>query len=321
LVRPFHIRDLNVIQRLAPLGRSLAFEAAAIDGLNPLREAARGYMTPVIEDTLTLIRRGSDGEDAFALLKLIHPAEKDKYPGCAALMFMAPHPDNQARAEAWANLVEEATRVAGERGAGVMLAEAPDGSREAEVLQATGFIPLIHQDVLKLAQSRDQTDAPRPDGLREQNLKDERDDALVYWLAQKVVPKPIQRTETGMEPNRVLHTPHWGYLLLRDNEPLGHISISQGKRAYGLRVLMRPEAEPLTRAAIEYALAARCRRAARPVYACIPTYESWALPAFDALGFAHVTSTILLARHSTLKVRQPVWNTVVSGAKKISEAK
>lgn len=310
-----------MIQRLTPLGRSLAFEAAALDGLNPLREAARSYVTPVVEDALTLIRRGNDGEDAFALLKLIHPAEKDKYPGCAALLFMAPNPDSEARAEAWGNLVDEAARVTGERGAGVMLAEAPDGSREAEVLQAAGFIPLIHQDVLKLAQGRDHADPPRPDGLREQNLKDERDDALVYWLAQKVVPKPIQRAETGMEPNRVLHTPQWGYLLAQGGEPLGHISISQGKRAYGVRVLMRPEAEPLARAAVAYALAARCRRMARPVYACIPAYESWVLHDFDALGFAHVASTLLLARHNTAKVRQPVWSTVMSSAKKISEAK
>lgn len=124
-----------------------------------------------------------------------------------------------------------------------------------------------------------------------------------------------------MEPNRVLHTPHWGYLLMRENEVLGHISISQGRRAYGLRVLMRPEAEPLARAAIDYALAARCRRAARPVYAFVPAYESWVLHDFDALGFTHVASTLLLARHSTVKVRQPVWSTVVSAAKKISEAK
>lgn len=321
MVKPFHIRDLNVIQRLAPLGRALAYETVAIDGVNPLREAAKSYMTPVGEDALTLIRRGADGEDAFILLKLIPATEKGRHPACAALLFMSPHPDTEARAEAWGDVLEETARAAGERGAGVLLAEAADGSAEAEVLQAAGFIPLIHQDVLKLAVGRDHADAPRPDGLREQNLKDPHDDALVYWLAQKAVPKPIQRAETGMEPNRVLHTPHWGYFLMRDNEALGHISISQGKRAYGMRVLMRPEAEPLARPAIEYALAARCRRAARPVYAFIPAYESWVLHDFDALGFTHVTSAILLARHTTARVRQPVWSTVVSSAKKVSEVK
>lgn len=77
-----------------------------------------------------------------------------------------------------------------------------DGSHEGDVLQAAGFIPLIHQDVLKLAVGRDRADASRPDGLREQNLKDERDDALVYWLAQKVGAKthPTRRDGHGAKP-------------------------------------------------------------------------------------------------------------------------
>lgn len=324
MVRQFHIRDVSVVQRLSPLGRSLAFEATAVEGVNPLREAMRAYMSPGPDDEVTLVRRG-DGltPDAFCLMHLIPGQDRDgRAPACAALMYMAPDPNSDEHVEAWMELIDESARVAAERGASVIVAEAPENSGEAEALHGAGFTPVIHVDVLKLAIVPAVLDTGRAAGVREQLTKDERDDAYVKWLTQRVVPKPIQRPDTPGDLTRVLHQSEWGYLVMRDNEALGHVSVSNGRRAYGVQVLFRQEAEALASGAIEHALAARCRRHAKPVYASLPTYQSWLLPAFDRLGFVHIASTVLMVRHVTAIVRQPVWSRrlAVSGNNKLAQS-
>lgn len=310
MVRQFHIRDVSVVQRLSPLGRSLAFEATAVEGVNPLREAMRAYMSPGPDDEVTLVRRGDAGApDAFCLMHLISGQDRDgRAPSCAALMYMAPDPNSDGHAEAWMELIDESARVAAERGASVIVAEAPENSGEAVALQGAGFTPVIHVDILKLATVPATLETGRAPGVREQVAKDDRDDAYVKWLTQRVVPKPIQRPETSGDLTRVLHQSEWGFLLMRDNEALGYVSVSNGRRAYGVQVLFRQEAEPLAAGTLEHALAARCRRHIKPVYASVPMYQAWLLPAFGRLGFVHIASTVLMVRHVTALIRQPVWS-------------
>jgi hypothetical protein len=52
----------------------------------------------------------------------------------------------------------------------------------------------------------------------------------------------------------------------------------------------------------------------RPVYCTIRHYQSWLLPIFDELGFAHLVSTTLMVRHTAVRVQQPVWSTTPKGA-------
>jgi hypothetical protein len=306
MVRPFDIRDVGIVQRLGLSGRTLAYEPFAVDGLNPLREAMRAYVSPGRDHAIALVRRDQDRElDAFGLMHIIpNRNTSQSEPRCAALLFMAPSPATDELQDAWTGLSESFCVAAGERGAQCVVAEAPEAGREVEALTAAGFSPLIHQDIMKLASIPKDFEAPEILGMRKQEEKDE---AYVKLLSLRVVPRLIQKAEASTDLTRLTHRTDCGFLLMSESEAIGHVSVRQGRRGSCMQVLFRPEAEDLAETALRYVLANLCGRP-RPVYCMVPSYQSWLLPIFDELGFSHVTSTVVLVKHLTARVRQPVWS-------------
>ncbi len=327
MVRPFDIRDVSVVQRLSPLGRALAYELAAVDGLSPLREALRSYAAGNSDNRVVLVRRSQEqAAEAFGLVQMLSdPADatRDDDPMAglrngnpsryAALVYMAPVPRNEDMAAAWADLAQAMVSYAAERGAVHVIAEAPDngssdGIREADALYSAGFSPLIHQDVLKLPRISSALDAPVDDvpGLRPQQDSDE---PLVRLLAMRTVPKLMQRAETTSDLTRLTHRIDCGFSLFSKGELTGNVAIRRGRRGYGLQMLFHASAEDQAEAVLRYSLSHLCGRTGdRPIYCTVPSYQSWLLPALGRLGFAHVTSNVLMIKHTTATVKQPVWS-------------
>ncbi len=327
MVRPFDIRDVSVVQRLSPLGRALAYELAAVDGLSPLREALRAYASGGGDNRVVLVRRSHEHvAEAFGLVQLMSdPADTIRDDGAAnesrngvrsryaALVYMAPVPRTEDMAAAWADLAQALVSYAAERGAVHVIAEAPDngssdGIREADALYSAGFSPLIHQDVLKLPRVSEACDAPAEEvpGLRPQQDSDE---PLIRLLTLRTVPKLMQRAETTSDLTRLTHRIDCGFSLFNKGELTGNVAIRRGRRGYGLQMLFHASAEDRAEAALRYALSHLCGRAGnRPIYCTVPSYQSWLLPALGRLGFVHVTSNVLMIKHTTATVKQPVWS-------------
>ena len=59
---------------------------------------------------------------------------------------------------------------------------------------------------------------------------------------------------------------------------------------------------------LQYALHRLSKRKRAPVYCTVRAYQSWVLPVLDELGFSHITSTVLMVRHTAARVHQPVWS-------------
>lgn len=289
----------------------MAYEPVAVEGLNPLREAMRAYVSGNRDHVIALVRRDQDVRelDAFGLMYLVHELHsrgtEHTESKCAALVFMAPCPHTDDMTDAWLELTEALISVAGERGAQCLVAEAPEAGREVEVLQRAGFSPLIHQDVMKIGMIPEGMDIPEVEGLRQQ---EDKDDAYVKLLSMRVVPKLVQKAEASIDLTRLTHRTDFGFLLMHKQEPIGHISLRQGRRAYGMQVLFRQEAEDLVEPVLKHALGTVCDRNRRPVYCMIPSYQSWLLPVLDDIGFMHVTSNAIMVKHLTARVRQPVWS-------------
>ena len=304
-----------MVQRLSPFGRALAYEPVAVDGLSPLREALRSYASGSNDNRVVLVRRGPEPDaDAFGLVQLLSEpddgakdgtknGDKPKY---AALMFMAPVPRNEDMAASWTDLAQALVAYAAERGAVHVIAEAPDDGSEADALFGAGFSPLIHQDVLKLARVNDGLDSPEVPGLRAQQDSDE---PLIRLLAMRTVPKLMQRAETTSDLTRLTHRVDCGFTLMAKGELVGNVSIRRGRRGYGMQMLFHSTAEDHAEAVLRYSLGHLCGRTGdRPIYCTVPSYQSWLLPALDRLGFAHVTSNVLMIKHTTATVKQPVWS-------------
>ncbi len=308
MVRLFDIRDVSVVQRLSPLGRALAYEPVAVEGLSPLREAMRSYAAASTDNRLVMVRRSQEPDaEAFGLMQLM--ADESGSASTAqrfgVLLYVAPTPRNETVAAAWIDLVQAMLPLAAARGAMHVIAEAPDEGYELGALQCVGFSPLVHQDVMKLAHVPGKLDAKGVAGLREQR---EGDDPLIRLLAMRTVPKPIQKTESSSDLTRMMYRVDCGFMLFEQNELAGQVSFRRGKRGYGMQAMFQASAEPLVEATLQYALAQLCGRAQnRPVYCTVPSYQSWLLPILDKLGFSHVTSNVLMIRHTAATVQQPVW--------------
>lgn len=321
MVRPFDIRDVSIVQRLSPLGRALAYELAAVDGLSPLREALRSYAAGGSDNRIALVRRNHDqAAEAFGLAQMLSDptdagreddngetrnGHRTRY---AALVYMAPTPRTEDMAAAWADLAQALVSYAAERGAVHVIAEAPDAGGEADALYSAGFTPLIHQDVLKLPRIAGAFDGPVDEvpGLRPQQDSDE---PLVRLLAMRTVPKLMQRAESTSDLTRLTHRIDCGFSLFNKGELTGNVAIRRGRRGYGLQMIFHPSAEDQAEAALRYSLSRLCGRTSnRPIYCTVPSYQSWLLPALGRLGFVHVTSNVLMIRHTAATVKQPVWS-------------
>lgn len=313
-IRLFDIRDVSLVQRVSPIGRPLAYEPVAVHGLNPLREAMRSYVSAGYDRTVALIRRDPDARelDSFGLMSVVpsHGNDHDdaKY---AAMLFLAPYPQNDDLTDAWAELAEAFVVYAGEHGVQCIVAETPEAGNEAEALHRVGFSPLMHQDIMKLGALPEEMETPDVIGLR---ALEERDETYVKLLSMRVVPKLVQKAEGNTDLTRLTHHTDCGFILLRNQEPMAHISLQQGRRGYGMQMMFRQEAEDVAEPVLQYALANLCDKSRRPVYCMVPTYQSWLLPILDNLGFTHITSNAIMVKHTTKRVRQPVWSLQTSQA-------
>lgn len=312
MIRPFDLRDVGVVQRLTALARPLACELVAVDGVNPLRDAMRAYLSGGRDHAVVLVERDPDHDvEAFGLMYVLPTTHGDNgNDGAAshrraALVLMAPHAQSDELMEAWMYLAQEFAVEAAQRGVHHIVAEAPEVGGEAEALQGAGFVPLIPQDVLKLANKLNPIDEPDVSGLREQTKEDE---PLIKALHLRAAPKMTYQAEVSFDLLRATHRMDRGFVLMRANELIAHVSVRQGKRGYGMQALFRPQAEDDAKPMLQYALSRLLARAWRPVYVTVRHYQSWLLPILDKLGFVHMTSTMLVVRHTAARVHQPVWS-------------
>jgi hypothetical protein len=213
---------------------------------------------------------------------------------------MAPVANTEAQGRAWVSLALGFAEQAGERGVHHIIADVLDGSAESLLLQAAGFVPMIQQDLMKLArapQLGDKGEKPAiVSGLREAT----NDDApMIRALHLRTAPRmtyPAERTADALfDALRVRR----GWVLERNSEILGHIGFWHGRRGRAMRCLFRPEAFADARDAIAFVLHASDYR--RATYCNIRHYQNWLLPIFESLGFAHLGSTMLMTKYTTAR--------------------
>ena len=312
MIRPFDIRDVNMIQRLRPLARTLAYELVAVDGINLLWEAVSSYLTVRRDNALLLVdREKAPGSDAFGLMHIL-PEPNNNGDGAesvqrrAALVLMAPNPESDELVESWMYLAQEFAQQAANQGVTHIIAEPAEYGGEAEALQAAGFVPLIHQDVLKLAGVTDLSTMPNlPMGLRNYEKSDE---PMVRLLHMKTAPKLTLQAEITSDLLRATQGNGHGWVLMQGSELVAHATLREGRRGYGLQVLFRPKAEDEALPMLQYVLSQVKPGKRGPVYCTLRAYQSWLLPILDELGFSHITSTVLMTRHTAARVHTPVWS-------------
>lgn len=315
MIRPFDIRDVNMIQRLRPLARTLAYETVAVDGINLLWEAVTTYLTVRRDNALLLIDRDTQpGSACFGLMHILpetngHNGHGDSVDGLqrrAALVLMGPGPESDELVESWMYMAQEFANHAAAQGVNHIIAEPAEYGGEAEALQAAGFAPLIHQDILKLANLPEHNPMPNlPLGLRNYEKSDE---ALIRMLHMKTAPKLTYQAEITSDMLRTTQNNGHTWVLMHGSELVGYAALREGRRGYGLQMLFRPKAEDEALPMLQYVLSQVKPAKRGPIYCTIRAYQSWLLPILEELGFSRITSTVLMTRHTAVRVHTPVWS-------------
>jgi hypothetical protein len=120
-------------------------------------------------------------------------------------------------------------------------------------------------------------------------------------------PKITYQAEITSDLLRATTQSDEGWLLEHESEVVGYVCIREGRRGHGLQLMFRPKAEEMAKPMLLHVLQRIRRRRRGPVYCTVRAYQSWLLPILDELGFNHITSTMLMVRHTAARVHTPVW--------------
>ena len=325
MVRPFDIRDMSAVQRLSVHGCALAHEIAAIDGVNPMLNAIRAAVQtsvpfPSISDRHVILTHRDDGQhaDSFGIME-IGSVSGNSQVAPAVMTYLAPLPETEKLKDAWIDLLDAFAGMAAAVEARFMVAEVPETGRVADAFLTSGFVPILHQDILKLPVVSSRGTRKRPaeqdlghsqvPGLR---LQTDKDDLYLKLLAARVIPKLATLHMANMDPTRLMHQTRVGFMLMHAQEACGHVSVNKGRKGSALRMLIRhdvPEIQPHLAEMLETILVEAGIPTSQPIYCMLPSYLSWMLPILDGLGFVHHAATTVMLKHITASVRVPVWQT------------
>jgi hypothetical protein len=300
------------------MGRPLATHLVIVGGINPLREAMRGYVAGFLDHMVCLVERDGDSPDADAFgLMYVLPDESGpeiaRQRG-AGLILMAPTPNSDAQVAAWVSLTHELAASAAERGVHHIVADVHEGGVEAAILQSAGFVPMLQQSLYKRVKlSKDGGKgkskagvAPRPvPGLRPATKDDE---PLIRALHIRSAPKMTYHAEHSSDALFGLMRVQRQWVLIQHNEVVGYVGLWHGRRGRAMRCLFRPGAEEMAESVIRNVLAQDAYQ--RATYCAVRHYQQGLHAALDQLGFVHVAATTLLVRHTAPRVTAPVWSAV-----------
>jgi hypothetical protein len=316
MARPFDIRDLPLLQRLHPTGRPLSTHLVVVGGINPLREAMRGYIAGAFDSSICMVEREAAPDvEAFGILQVLPDEsgpELARQRG-AGLILMAPEAHDEGTVTAWVQLSNDLAASAAERGVHHIVADVQEAGPDVAILQAAGFVPMLQQALYKLARPRDRGRAKDKEpkaksvpGLRRATRDDE---PLIRALHIRCAPRMTYQAEHSADAlfNIMRTQRHW--VLVQHNEVVGYVGFWHGQRGRAMRCLFKPGVEEQAEAVIRYVLSKEPYQ--RATYAVVRHYQTQLGEIFERMGYAHLGHTRLMLRPTAARVRTPVWSTLL----------
>ncbi len=314
MARLFDIRDLPLLQRLHPTGRPLSTHLVVVGGINPVREAVRGYIAGALDSSICMVEREAAPDvEAFGILQVLPDEsgpELARQRG-AGLILMSPEPHDEGTVTAWVQLVNDLAASAAERGVHHIVADVQEAGPGVAILQAAGFLPMLQQELYKHARTREgvkegESKARAVPGLRRATHDDE---PLIRALHIRCAPRLTYQAEHSADAlfNIMRTQRHW--VLVQQNEVVGYVGFWHGQRGRAMRCLFKPGAEDQAEAVIRYVLSKEPYQ--RATYAAVRHYQPQLGGIFERLGYAHLGHTRLMMRPTAARVRAPVWSTLL----------
>lgn len=300
------MRDSRLVARLQRVGVPLDIEEQLTHPRSPLRSVfIDTVLSPRLGPTTFILKQKDDQGEQLGLAQVrARPGRPER-----DVVFMSPRLDNGSGSHAiWQRLLTHICVKIAEQGAMRLYARLPLDSEEAQLVKNVGFLEYGQEDFYQLEPTVDRSAIKSNLQLRPQHAND-------GWGMQKLyatlTPRSVQNAEGLAQGQWELTGQQWGkqgrrygYVWEDGGEIMGVLHIRAGKRGYLLRTLLHPNAIEQASALCRAGLKLTAARPELPVYFALRLYDAGWQTALTDLGFAPLTSQMLLVKPMTVRIRE-----------------
>jgi len=321
MARIFTPRHLFLVKRLAQRGTAFNLEESLTRAYDPLRAALSAYLTVGELGALTYVV--SDNAAEGRMEGFVQMRERRARPE-ADVLFIAPALADDVDPGVWHHLLVHMCQQAGGRGIERLFARLPQGGEEVHLFSQVGFSVYTREDVFRLGGRE----------LAEVDLSAEAvvrfcrsEDAInLHQLYAAVAPRLVQQAENVNVRNRLCPPEVWpigndrrGYVLERDGDLVGCLTVKLGRTGHWLYVLLHPQAYDHADDLLVHGLAVLRDAPSGPVYCTVREYQGGLRSVLEDVGFERYVSRSLMVKHTAVRVADPV-RKLVSALEKRAEA-
>lgn len=297
------MRDFLAIYRLQRLGVCLDLKGSLLDPASPIYHATTHSLLGIWSDRVLTVVIRERGRSGF-----VQGRWRGGLPALD-LLFIAPTLGSRhGTTWLWQHLVHELVMEGVQRGVQRIFTQLPETHHaQIEVMRQSGFA-IYGQDRLycldhlpKLVKSKN--------ALWE--MRTSIDDWGLKRLYLALTPDVVQQAESI---RRNGHSSYAGWYsapidntyVLRGKLPgdvLGYLSLTPGKLAHWLKLVLHPERVDHSSILLEQALIMMRTWPDRPIYCDVRDYEGILTDALERAGFKRMMTRTLLVRHTTANIR------------------
>ncbi len=304
----FTPRHLFLVNRLQQRGIAFNLEESLTRSYHPLRAALSAYFTVGELGARTYVVSGSTAEGRME--GFVQVRERRARPE-ADVLFIAPALTGDADSRVWHHLLTHVCRQAGERGIERLFARLPKRDEEIRSFSQAGFSIYTREDLFCL----DSGKLAEIDLLSSATIRSCRaEDAIaLHQLHAAVAPRLVQRAENVTARGHLCPPEVWpvasdrqGYVLERNGEIVGCLTVRPGCVGHWLYVLLHPQAYDYASDLLAHGLTALRDVPPGPVYCGVREYQGGLRAVLEDVGFDLFASRALMVKHTTVRVTDPV---------------
>ena len=311
VARSFGVRDVPLVQSLQRSGALLDLESAVLEPSSPLVAALQTYLTRGVGARRRMTYVISARSQGHRLRGFVQVQARDARPE-ADIVFLAPSlgsRDSGATPEVWERLLAHACQQVGASHRQRVFARLPTGDSEAiEIFRHVGFAVYAQEHILRL----DRPPTALPPAALSLRPYEPRDSWGVQRLYCHAAPRPVQQLECqpgsgwaipGVSTSKRAQQYVWEIA----GDIHGYVNVRRGVHGAWLHLFVDYDNIEATDDLLVQALTL-VGPSTRPVFCAARGYEAGLQHSLQRLGFRAHASFLLLAKSTTVPVREPVMN-------------
>lgn len=297
------MRDVLIIYRLQKQGVSLDLKGSLLYPASPIYHATTNNLMSLWSDRVLSMAMRTQGRSGF-----VQARWRGKLP-VLDLLFIAPTLDaRHGTTWLWQHMVHDLVNVGRVQGAQRLFTQLPENHHaEIEVMRQSGFA-IYGQDRLYCLNHLPSLTRPKEWLWQRKTSVDEWGLQRLYFA---LTPDVVQQAESLKLHDHTSYVGWYGqqgdqHLVLRgelSGEVFGYLSLTRGKLAHWLKLVVHPERINQSLTLLEQALYMIRTWPRLPIYCDVRDYEGFLPDALERVGFRRQMTRTLLVRQTIASIR------------------